>query len=85
MAMLRSFGSRPVTVSPPTRTSPLLGRSSPTISLSSVDLPQPDGPTSTNSSPSPMVRCVGFSASVPSGKRLATPSRMMSDMGAAEV
>ena len=37
--------------SPATRTVPLSGRSSPAITISSVDLPEPDGPTRPNASP----------------------------------
>ena len=43
-----------VTCSPSTRISPVEGASSPEIIFSSVDLPQPDGPTTTKNSPSLM-------------------------------
>ena len=54
-------------------TRPALGSSSPAIMRKSVDLPQPDGPTSTRNSPSSIVRSVGESAT-PSPKRLASPT-----------
>ena len=41
-----------VTGSPSTRISPVDGASSPEIIFSKVDLPQPDGPTTTKNSPS---------------------------------
>ncbi|MNU09820.1 hypothetical protein D3C72_2566080 [compost metagenome] len=56
MAMSRSFGSRSLTILPPMRISPAEISSRPAIILSSVDFPQPDGPTSTTNSPSLMVR-----------------------------
>src|SRR5262245_8787824 len=37
-------------------TSPWSGRSNPAMTLSSVDFPQPDGPTSATSSPSPTLK-----------------------------
>ena len=76
MAMLRSLGSRSVIISPSTRTSPAVGRSRPTIMLSRVDLPHPEGPTRMKNSPSPMLRSVGSTARVPSGKRFSIPSRI---------
>jgi hypothetical protein len=56
MAMSRSFGCNSLTRFPAMRISPEVMSSSPAIILSSVDLPQPDGPTSTTNSPSLMVR-----------------------------
>jgi hypothetical protein len=38
----------------PTESDPALGRSSPPIKLSSVDLPEPDGPMSARNSPRAM-------------------------------
>ena len=52
--MSRSFGGRLLTTRSPIRISPAVIFSSPAIMRSSVDLPQPDGPTSTTNSPSPM-------------------------------
>ena len=52
MAMSRSLGSRLFTTLPPIRNSPDVIVSRPAIIRSAVDLPQPDGPTSTRNSPS---------------------------------
>src|SRR5271155_2437911 len=51
MAMSRSFGATEFTSVPSMRISPSLTVSSPAIMASSVDLPQPDGPTSATNSP----------------------------------
>ena len=50
--MSRSFGGTSLTTRSPMRMSPDVMFSSPAIMRSSVDLPQPDGPTSTTNSPS---------------------------------
>src|SRR5450631_1608008 len=63
MAMSRSFGAMSLTTRPPISTIPALGRSSPATMLSSVDLPQPDGPTSTVNSPLSMSRLIPFNTS----------------------
>ena len=52
MAMSRFDGCRPSTFRPSMLISPLVIGSSPAIVLSKVDLPQPDGPTSTRKPPS---------------------------------
>src|SRR4051812_37977665 len=52
MAMSRSLGVSLLTTRPPIAISPPLISSSPAIMRSSVDLPQPEGPTSTVKSPS---------------------------------
>src|SRR5215207_2932199 len=54
MATSRSFGGRLLTTRPPILISPAVMFSSPAIIRRSVDLPHPDGPTSTTNSPSPM-------------------------------
>src|SRR6476659_8043002 len=54
MATSRSFGGTLLTTRSPMRISPPVMFSSPAIMRSKVDLPQPDGPTSTTNSPSPM-------------------------------
>ena len=54
MAMSRSAGSMRLTTRPPIDTSPSEIASRPATMRSSVDLPQPDGPTSTMNSPSAM-------------------------------
>ena len=46
MAMSRSFGGTLLTTRPPIAISPPVMFSSPAIMRSSVDLPQPEGPTS---------------------------------------
>src|SRR5213078_1848924 len=63
MAMSRSFGGMSLTIRPPISTVPALGRSSPATILSSVDLPQPEGPTSTVNSPLSMSRSIPFKTS----------------------
>ncbi len=52
MAMLRSAGRTPLIGRPLIEISPEVISSSPAIMLRSVDLPQPEGPTSTRNSPS---------------------------------
>src|ERR1051325_2095825 len=52
MAMSRSFGATLFTTRLPMRTSPPEISSRPAIMRSRVDLPQPEGPTSTQNSPS---------------------------------
>ena len=51
MAMSRFDGCRSLTTLPPMRISPELIDSSPATALSNVDLPQPEGPTSTRKPP----------------------------------
>ena len=51
MAMSRSFGSRSVTTCRSMMMSPDDADSSPEMMPSSVDLPQPEGPSSTRNSP----------------------------------
>src|ERR1700722_2108891 len=52
--MSRSFGGTLLTTRSPMRISPPVMFSSPAIMRSKVDLPQPDGPTRTTNSPSPI-------------------------------
>src|SRR5712691_6908393 len=52
MAMSRSFGATPLTTRSPIAIRPAEISSSPAIIRKSVDLPQPEGPTSTQNSPS---------------------------------
>src|SRR2546430_4192315 len=66
MAMSRSFGGTSLTTSPSTAISPALISSSPAIIRSVVDLPQPEGPTSTTNSLSAMSRSMPRTASVSS-------------------
>ena len=54
MAMPRSAGATSLTSLPSMARSPAVMSSSPAIIRSSVDLPQPEGPTNTTNSPSLM-------------------------------
>ncbi len=74
MAMSRSFGATLFTTRPPIAISPAVMFSSPAIMRSSVDLPQPDGPTRMTNSPSSISTLTPCSTSVVP-KRLRT-SRM---------
>jgi hypothetical protein len=64
--MSRSFGGTSLTTVPPIRMSPSVISSSPAIMRSVVDLPQPEGPTSTTNSLSAMSRSMPRTASVSS-------------------
>ena len=75
MAMLRSCGVSSLTTWDPMRISPPLMSSSPAISRKSVDLPQPDGPTSATNSPAAMSTLTASSA-VTAPKRLVTWSML---------
>jgi hypothetical protein len=63
MAMSRSVGPIVLTILPSIETSPAEIDSSPAIMRSRVDLPQPDGPTSTHSALSGMAMETPFTAS----------------------
>ena len=54
--MPRSFGSSQVTLRPPIQICPAWISISPAMALSKVDLPQPDGPSSTTNSDSATLR-----------------------------
>ena len=54
-----SSSSRPRS-SPATTTEPVSGRSSPAMTISSVDLPEPDGPTRPTASPRPIFRVMSL-------------------------
>src|ERR1043165_1409975 len=69
--MSRSFGGTSLTTSPSTAISPPVMSSKPAIMRSVVDLPHPDGPTSTTNSLSAMSRSIALTAST-SSKRLTT-------------
>ena len=65
MATSRSDGASAVTSRPPMWTVPPLIDSSPAIARSSVDFPQPEGPTKTANSPSAMsseMSCSAYTA-----------------------
>ena len=64
MAMSRSLGGRPLTTRSPITISPAVMCSSPASIRRSVDLPQPDGPTSTTNCPSSMSTVTPCSTSV---------------------
>src|SRR3954470_6428020 len=80
MAMSRSFGARSLTTRPPIEIVPALTSSRPAIIRSAVDLPHPDGPTSTISSWSltSRLRC---SMTETSPYRFATSVKVTPDMG----
>src|SRR6516164_2760311 len=59
--MSRSLGGTPLTTRSPILISPALTLSRPAIMASKVDLPQPEGPTSTTNSPSFTSRLIPFS------------------------
>ena len=61
MPMPRSLGSSQVTFLPSIQIWPSVTSSRPAMQLSSVDLPQPDGPSSTRNSPSRDVEVEVFS------------------------
>ena len=77
MAMSRSLGATELTSRSPIQISPEVTVSSPAIMARSVDLPQPDGPTSAMNSPAFASRSMPFSTStVP---KLLRSCRMVSD------
>src|SRR5215471_681940 len=65
MAMSRSAGSRRLTTSPPSSTSPDVTVSRPATMRSKVDLPQPEGPTRTHRYPSGMAKLTSRTAMTP--------------------
>src|SRR3954452_8231854 len=80
MAMSRSRGGMSLTTRSPIRISPSVVSSSPATMRSAVDLPEPDGPTSTVKPPSGMSSVRSSTARVPSPKTLLTPSNAMPAM-----
>src|SRR5262245_24703215 len=79
MAMSRSRGRTSLTSRPSISIVPLSMSSSPAIVLSRVDLPQPDGPTSTANSPEDTFRSMPRSTST-GPKRLCSPWMVSSAM-----
>src|SRR5882762_8744307 len=75
MAMSRSRGARSVTSRPPMRISPEVASSRPPTMRRTVVLPEPDGPTSTRTSPSATSRSSEETATAPPGNALVTPDR----------
>src|SRR5438876_1764810 len=84
MATLRSCGLSAFTTRSPMRTVPAVISSSPATIRSSVDLPEPDGPTTTTSSPSSIRMLQSAMARVPSGKILSTCSNSTLAIGSVE-
>src|SRR5438105_3674451 len=80
MATPRSDGSSSFMRLPPMKISPSLTSSRPAIILSSVDFPQPDGPTKTTNSPSSMASDTPWMTSV-SPKDLRTVRSSIWGMG----
>src|SRR5690606_2662940 len=79
MASPRCAGPLAVTSSPSSRITPEVVSSSPAISRSKVDLPQPEGPTKTTKAPSSISRLTsGMTAWLP--KVLLTCSRLIEPM-----
>src|SRR2546423_15227039 len=70
--MSRAAGDTEVTSRSPIAIVPAVGCSSPATIRSAVDLPQPDGPTSTISSPSATSSERSSTATVPPSNRLVT-------------
>jgi hypothetical protein len=80
--MSRSRDGTLLTTRSPIFTTPLVMSSSPATIRSAVVLPQPDGPTRTMNSPSPIARDNASTAFVPSGYTLlicsnATPAKAL--------
>src|SRR5947207_3527922 len=76
--MSRARGGRSVTSRSPIEIVPLVTSSRPAIIRSSVDLPQPDGPTRTRNSPLPIVSETPSTATTPPAKTLLRLSRTIS-------
>src|SRR5258708_4913008 len=79
--MSRSAGSIWLTTRPPMSISPPVMVSSPATMRSSVDLPQPEGPTSTQNWPSPASKSMPLIASKTQTKGLRTLRRVTLAMG----
>src|SRR5688572_3321717 len=81
MERLRSRGARSLTRSPPITMSPEVMSSRPTIILSNVDLPHPDGPTRIMNSPSATSMLMSLTAAKPSPYSLTMFFISMAAMG----
>ena len=80
--MSRCEGRSPLTTSSPITIRPEVSVSRPAMQRNVVVLPQPEGPSMTNSSPSAIVRSSSWTATVPSGNalwRLSTRTSPISD------
>ena len=80
MAMPRCAGGRPVTSRPSISTWPPLADSRPAMMRSVVDLPQPEGPSSTQKLPAAMSRSMSARATE-SPQRLWMPRNWIEDIG----
>src|SRR5690349_14174786 len=80
--MSRSLGATSLTTRSAIRISPADASSSPATIRNAVDLPDPDGPTSTVNPPSATSRSSVSTARVPSGNTLLTPLNAMLATGA---
>src|SRR4029079_16475121 len=76
--MSRARGGRAGTARSPIEIVPLVTSSRPAIIRSSVDLPQPEGPTRTRNSPLPIVSETPSTATTPPEKTLLRLSRTIS-------
>src|SRR5581483_4663935 len=81
MPMLRAYGGRPSTRRVPKRISPRSATWKPATSRSSVVLPQPEGPSSVNSSPSATSSDTRSTASVVSNRFVTSRSSMIIGVG----
>ncbi len=79
MAMSRSAGSISLTTRPPISMVPPVMVSSPATMRSSVDLPQPDGPTSTQNCPSTDLEVDALEGIDPTG--IGLPDIVQNDVG----
>src|SRR5918993_228346 len=75
IAMSRSSGGTSFIGRSPKKSWPLVGRSNPASMLRVVVLPQPDGPSSTRSSPSRISRYRCFTATLPPSNCLLTSTK----------
>src|SRR6266508_5376768 len=80
MATSRSRGGTSFTRRPAIEISPSVTSSSPATIRSSVDLPQPDGPTKTRNSPGATASDTSFTAWPPRPYDLPTPTRSTPDI-----
>src|SRR5450756_1371016 len=78
-------GSWLATSAPASSTCPAVGSTSRLTIRSVVDLPQPEGPTRTSSSPRRTSRSRSCTATVPSGYSLRTPRKLMTASAAASM
>ena len=64
-SIVSTWGTSPTVTPGERRTVPDTGRTVPSITLSSVDLPEPDGPTMPTRSPGSMVRSTSIRTGAP--------------------